>query len=1098
MNNEWRGLWILLMAATMTASRGGAIDFTKEVEPILQKHCAKCHGPEKQKGEFRVDLRATLLRGGNSGEPAIVPGSVERSHLISLVTGVDPEKVMPPKGRRLTPGQIESIKQWITDGAPTPAGYGEARFREELTHWSLLPVKRPTVPKAGNWTNAIDAFIGRKLTDHGLTLSPRADRRKLIRRLYFVMHGLPPTPEQVKRFVNDPSADAWSKLVDDVLASPRYGERWATHWLDLVRFGETHGFETNRERPNAWPYRDWVINAFNSDKPYDQFVREQIAGDTLGADIGTGFLVAGPYDVVKGRDPKLALMQRMNELDDMINTTGTAFLGLTLGCARCHNHKFDPVSQTDYYSMQAIFAGVKHADRALPLPPDRQAKIASLNTELADLRKRLAKFVRTSSSALLLIDDADIAKTFGIEHLVKPAGKGYNPKGTQPGFANDAGSDRRSPNLSGGEYTWWKNQPAKDLAAYRPRVKGRYRIWLSWGAGHPSHSTNAVYQLDTDGDLTTTSDRKPLATVNQKLFADGSGKVVSMSLWSGLLDAGVHDLQPSSTIVLQGGQDGTAVTTDVLVLETAIGDEPVGPRPVIRAAVDARHNIDRFAPVMARIVRFTIEASSQSQPCLDELEIFSNNKNVALASLGTKATSSGDFKHPLHNLAHINDGKYGNSKSWISAQTVGGWVQLELSEPKRIDRIEWSRDREGKYSDRLAVKYRIEAALEADHWQFLAGSRDRLPVGKGKQEPAAYDFAAHPSAEAEQGRQWLARLGEATKQRDALTGSAMVYAGTFSQPGPTHRLYRGEPDQQREEVGPDAISALTSLKLKRDAPEKNRRLALADWIVSKENPLTARVMVNRLWQFHFGEGIVDTPSDFGANGTPPTHPELLDWLAAEFMARGWSLKRLHRLILTSHTWQQDSRSNPEAMKVDASSRLLWRFPPRRLEAEGIRDAMLMASGVLDLQAGGPGFSAFEVEMENVRHFHPRKSYGPEDWRRMIYMTKVRQEKDSVFGTFDCPDASQVVPKRSRSITPLQALNLLNSTFVMQQADLLARRLQKEAGKSPDQQVEKAYELCFGRAPDAAAKKDAVNFIRAEGIQQFARAMLNANEFVFVP
>jgi Protein of unknown function (DUF1553) len=275
-------------------------------------------------------------------------------------------------------------------------------------------------------------------------------------------------------------------------------------------------------------------------------------------------------------------------------------------------------------------------------------------------------------------------------------------------------------------------------------------------------------------------------------------------------------------------------------------------------------------------------------------------------------------------------------------------------------------------------------------------------------------------------------------------------------------------------------------------------LALANWIASKDNPLTARVIVNRLWQFHFGTGIVDTPNDFGHNGTPPSHPELLDWLASELMDHNWSLKHVHRLILNSDTWRQSNRPNAEAIRVDATSRLLWRFPSRRLEAEAIRDSILAVSGVLDLEkAGGPGFAPFEVEMENVRHYHAKKSHGPADWRRMIYMTKVRQEREQVFGAFDCPDASMVVPKRSRSTTPLQALNLFNSPFMMQQAELLAKRLEKD-GETRPQQITWAWQLCFQRPPTKDELAECETFIMQQGMGQFTRALLNANEFVFIP
>jgi cytochrome c553 len=886
-----------------------AVDFTRDIEPIFQTHCSHCHGAEEQESQFRVDRLANLLSGGNSGEPAVVPGKPAESYLLKLIRHEEPGKEMPP-GESLSKREIEFIEKWIADGAETPERYGPAQVDVELTHWAFQPVQRTS-------STGIDDFVREKLTDNGLALSPAAERQVLIRRLYLVMLGIPPTPRQVAAFEADQDREAWQTLVERVLASPHYGERWATYWLDLVRFGETHGFEMNRERPTAWPYRDWVIQSFNEDKPYDEFVRQQIAGDALGADVATGFLVAGPVDQVKGADASLRRAQRMNELDDMINTVGTAFLGLTTGCARCHNHKFDPISQRDYYSMQAVFAGVQHGDRMLPPSPKTKLQLATLEAEIASLTDRLKRFI---------VED-----------------------------------------------------PSK-----------------------------------------------------------------------------------------------------------------------LRPPVNAVQNEEVFAKREARFIRFAIDGTSGGEGCIDELEIYAAGSNVALATSGAKATSSGDFVHPRHKLSHINDGRHGNERSWIVNSVSGGWVQIELATPAVIDRIVWGRDRNGQYADRVPINYRIESAVENDQWELLASSADREPFAGGAPSEPEYQFAKFPAAEAVQGEQWLQRLQEARSDKQKLEQSRTVYAGTFSQPGPTYRLYRGDPDARREEVAPDAIEVFTSLNLAFDTPERERRLALANWIASRENPLTARVMVNRLWQFHFGTGIVDTPSDFGRNGTPPSHPELLDWLAGELMDHNWSLKHIHRLILNSDTWRQSNRPIANAVRVDAKSRLLWRFPPRRLEAEAIRDSILAVTGVLDLKnAGGPGFSPFEVEMENVRHYHAKQTYGPEDWRRMIYMTKVRQEREQVFGAFDCPDASMVVPKRSRSTTPLQALNLLNSQFVMQQADLFATRLEQEAETLP-QQIRRGWQLCFQRAPTDAELADSEDFIKQEGLRQFTRALLNANEFVFVP
>ncbi|HIA18033.1 MAG TPA: DUF1553 domain-containing protein, partial [Planctomycetaceae bacterium] len=499
----------------------------------------------------------------------------------------------------------------------------------------------------------------------------------------------------------------------------------------------------------------------------------------------------------------------------------------------------------------------------------------------------------------------------------------------------------------------------------------------------------------------------------------------------------------------RGGKTGVAITADVVLLESVAGDP--GDlnqlrQPAFRPAVNLQRNVEKIKPLPARRIRFTVLETNSSQPCIDELEIWSGEKNVALASQGATVTCSSTLPgHEIHQLKHINDGQYGNSHSWISNEDGKGWVQIELPQTVLIDRVEWGRDRQLKYRDRLATRYRIEVSVEPDKWTTVATGRDRLPLHINSRLAVEYQFDHLPAQESRRGEQILASLQTAQRQLVRLREPVMAYAGRFKQPGPTHRLYRGEPQSKREQVNPNTVEFFGTLSLSTDALEQQRRVKFADWIVSPENPLTARVLVNRLWHYHFGSGLVTTPSDFGTNGARPSHPQLLDWLAREFMDQGWSVKHIQRLLLTSATFCQQSFPRRDAMRLDADCRWLWRFPPRRLEAEAIRDSLLFVAGSLDGSMGGPGFSGFEVQQENVRHYFPKKNYGPADWRRMIYMTKVRQELDSVFGLFDCPDANQVVPKRSRSTTPLQALNLFNSTFVVQQAQILSKRLEREAG-----------------------------------------------------
>lgn len=1104
--------FLLVLVFPMTISAGElppAVDrqviFDLDVLPILEAKCHDCHGEFAQEGNLRLDRKSTLLRGGDSGEPGAIIGNSEKSHLIRLVAGLESNLRMPPdEGDALSKQEIGLLRAWIDQGAKWPGPNGEVEDRKRTSdHWAFQPVEPVDVPNnAGGWGhNPIDQFVFERLLHEGLSTNVPADRRTLIRRLSLDVLGLPPSPEAVDKYVLDTSQDATNKVIDRLLASPQFGERWASNWLDLVRFAETHGFETNRERPNAWRYRDYVIRAFNEDMPYDQFIREQIAGDSFQSPVGLGYLVAGPFDQVKSPDINLTLMQRQNELDDVINTTGTTFLGLTIGCARCHNHKFDPILQSDYYSMQAVFAGVQHGDMTLPASAEQQAQVKLLRAEVAQLEKQLTAYApkATSSRFVLIDDDPEIA---GDQvHLLQPiAGKGINLPGTSPGQSNDAGDAKRSANVSGGKYSWWKHKPDEPVIAWRPNATGKYRMWLSWGCGYDTHCQDARYVIDRDGDPGTRKDWEVIAIVNQQQFASGEVHLKSEPMWSGFFHASIADLDADDQILLVGGSTGTALTADVLLLEEiAEGSTQIPDKPIFREAVTFTGNVENIAPRASRFIRFTIDQTNTgSQPCLDELAVFSEGRNVALASEGAKPTASGSLEgYPIHQLAHINDGKFGNSHSWISDTSGKGWIQIELAQTFTIDRIEWARDRDGKYADRLPTEYRIESSTDGQNWKEVAGSYDRLPVHTANSKMTTnYRFDGLPESDLEIAKALLDRLLAAKKELEIDTKPTLAYSGKYQQPGPTHRLYRGEPLQKREEVSPNAPEIFTDLELPVDAPEAERRQKLAKWIASADNPLTARVIVNRIWQFHFGTGLVDTPSDFGAAGVPPSHPELLDWLALELVENNWSLKHIHRLILQSATYQQSSRPNAEGLAKDGGTRLLWRYPPHRLEAEPIRDSILFVSGVLDLSEGGPGFSAFEVEAENVRHYHPKKSFGPEDWRRMIYMTKVRMEKDAVFGLLDCPDAATTVAKRSRSTTPLQALNLFNSQFVLQQAELFSKRLRGESG-TVSEQIVQAYQICYGRVPDESELNASRAFIEKQGLEAFCRALLNSNEFLFI-
>ncbi|MGI9242132.1 MAG: DUF1553 domain-containing protein, partial [Verrucomicrobiales bacterium] len=505
----------------------------------------------------------------------------------------------------------------------------------------------------------------------------------------------------------------------------------------------------------------------------------------------------------------------------------------------------------------------------------------------------------------------------------------------------------------------------------------------------------------------------------------------------------------------------------------------------LRPPVDPVRNIERIQPTAGRFVRFTILGTidnNRHEPCIDELEIY-DQEGRNLARDGSPSSSGDRGGDPQHQLAHINDGQYGNGRSWISDQLGGGWVQIELPAVSEIERIVWGRDREGQFGDRLAQRYRIEVALVPGEWEPVASSGDRVALG----DPHDADVAL---LERFPGQPEVARLVALRKQLAAMPPVPKVFAGAFRDPEPTFLLNRGNPEQRGERLQPAVPVTLGELTLPEQTPDQARRVALASWIASAENPLTPRVIANRIWQYHFGRGLVDTTSDFGFNGSAPSHPELLDSLARELVRSGWSIKHLHRLILLSATYRQSNRIDPAAQALDRECRLLWRFPSRRLEAEAIRDSILSVSGQLDLKMGGPGFDFFKSR-GGLNGFPVVESFAGEGLRRMIYAHKVRMERAPVFGAFDCPDAGQATPRRSRSTTAIQALNLFNGRFVIDQAGAFAARI---GGGG----VAHAFQIAYGRDPSPSELAACEQTVRHHGMATLCRVIFNSNEFLFLP
>ena len=929
-------IWLPSFAATCAIA--APVEFVREVRPIFEKHCYSCHGEKKQKSGLRLDIKSLAFKGGDNHAPDIIATKAKDSPLIHFITADDEDELMPPKGK-LDANEIATLTAWINEGAAWPDGVDLAKLEDRRDHWSFKPLTRKggfQPPRAHGKRPSLDGFIEAKLKENGLSKSPETDPISWLRRVTFDLTGLPPTPEEVAAFLSDKSHAA---VVERLLASPRYGERWAQHWLDVVRYADTHGFEVNTERPNAWPYRDYVINAFNNDTPYDRFIKEQLVGDAMGQDAATGFLVTAsvllPGQI--GKDDQSKRLARQDSIDEIVVNISQTFLGLSIGCARCHDHKFDPITAKDYYAMQAFVAGVEYGDRDLRTPEAEAAR-----EEATRLKPRLAE-----------ID--------------------------------------------------------KELARFVPLVKS--------------------------------SAERPM--------------------------------------------------------------------------INARENADRFVPIKAKRVRFTIKATNNLEPCIDELEIFTTSgENVALATAGTQRKSGGDIGvAERHELRFINDGRYGNGRSWMASKIGKGWVELEFTKEQTIERVVWGRDREGKFTDRLAIDYQIEIGDSAGRWHTIADASDRQKFDPKNKKLVKPTLSGLSSDEAKRAKPLMQEKADIEAKIRAAENEQKVFAGTFRTPDEIHLLNRGDPEQPKESVMPAVLSALGNLNVPKESAEQQRRHVLADWIANPQNPLTARVMVNRIWQGHFGTGLVSTPSDFGHQGTKPTHPELLDWLAAEFIRSGWSVKHMHRLIVLSATYRQRSdgvmeswghgkptiqqSKTPDPRKIDADIRYLWRFPSHRLEAESIRDSMLVVSGQLNLKMHGRGYNLFD-QRGGLSGFDPIETFTPDNQRRMIYAHKVRREPETVFGAFDCPDAGQSTAIRRASTTPIQALNLFNSLFTLVQAEAFASRVKKEAGDDIAKQITRAYQLAVSRAPTAGESRETLPIIRKHGIATLCRALFNSNEFLFIP
>jgi hypothetical protein len=930
------------------------------VKPILEANCFECHGGRPTvKGEFRLTSRAGLLKGASRG-PAINGDNPAESPLLQMISYKDEHHQMPPSGK-LSQTDIDILTQWVNTGAswyPEDQDFGVAPAAEEKAppkgedHWAYQPLKRPEIPQVSDpvWqANPIDAFVKQKLDAAGLAPAKPATRQVLIRRLYHDVTGLPPAPEAVERFIHDEAPDAYEKLVDQLLASPHYGERWARHWLDVVGYAETHGFERDSAKPFMWRYRDYVVNAFNADKPYDQFVREQIAGDELpGAGpeqlVATGFYRLGIWD----DEPADKLLGRYDELDGMVSTLGAAFLGTTLGCARCHDHKIDPFPQADYYGMVAFLQGVKSSQRVSELTSIMSAEeqtaydtaVSAKNAEVAAANDAVFQFEQKFLAAL---------------------------------SAKEGGAYLRS-DLADLKFRFyrdtWQTLPAFD--SLRAESEGDLKHnFVTLAAASRQDAMGLVFT----GKLRVTEEGDHTFTIRAK---DG----IRVTVGGNVLyeAAGIGETSHSAVLRLWPGHHDFRVdyfnTYDAPVLDLKWSGPSFSERPLALAAPEAQ------APDVAKLIQ----------------------------EKGTSVLTEAD-----------------------RAQYAALQATLQQAKDKPV---------EGKWATTVTAI----GPVEPDTHILLRGN---------------------PHVE-----------GDLVQPR---------FPGVLHAPAAV--------------IPPAADGAKSS----------GRRLVLAQWLSSPENPLAARVMVNRIWQYHFDRGIVRTPNDFGTMGEAPSHPELLDWLASEFIERGWSMKAIHRQILLSNTYRMSSEGNEAALAKDPRNDLFWRFNMRRLRAEEVRDSMLAVNGSINLTVGGPHVFPPMPEAVLATSSTPESVWGkspePEWTRRSIYVHVKRSLKEPLLADFDLADSQTNCAVRFATTQPAQALNLLNSEFVNRQAEILAKRVESENAANLQTKVWLVLNKVTARTPDNDEVDQGLAFIEEmkakhgatdqRAFELFCLLALNLNEFMYI-
>jgi hypothetical protein len=984
-----RALAVGLAWAHLAAPAAADVDFQRDIQPILAEHCAHCHGIDEstRQGGLRLDIRQHALDGGDSGQPAIVPGRPHESGLMARIRSSDPDVVMPPphEQKPLSAEQQAMLEAWITAGA------------DYQTHWAFVPPRKAVVPAVAGATSPIDAFVGARLAAEGIEPAPPADAATLCRRLYLDLVGLPPSPDDLAAFARD----GYDATVARLLASPRYGEKWARHWLDLARYSDSNGYEKDLPR-EMWAWRDWVIAAFNRDLPYDQFVVEQIAGDLLpGATqdqvVATGFL---RNSMLNEEGAIIAEEFRMAEMFDRIDCVGKAVLGLTTQCAQCHTHKFDPLTHDEYYGLFA-FLNDTHEARSFVYTPEQLATLAAIRADVAAAEEEIRR--------LRPQWQADMEAWAAAAVAALPA---WTPITMEE--MHSSGLLTHPAQRADGSILSIGHRDATHFFEARPDLAG---------------ATGLQLEALTDGDLFMQGpgrdDRWTVARLQVQVRRPGAKDWEDVRLVNA-----TADFSEPEQMVPRPGYDPKKAPA------ATGGQQPDGPSPTVSVG-----------PVATMI-----DGDEHSAWRPDRGHLLRHQPSVAVVQ----------FERPLDLPA--------GAQLRITMKAQGG-----------------AGDMLGCFRFSLTTAP-APAAPPIDHGAILAA---RTPAADRTDADRAALFAA-----------WRRTIPDLAPHNDRIAAAwaraphaptTVMHAAARSprQHRPTHLLDRGAWNQPRHEVRPHVPAGLHPLEASSDPP----RLAFARWLVDPRSPLSSRVAVNRIWQALFGQGLVETPDDFGTRAPVPEHRALLDWLAVDLVERGWSQKEAIRQIVTSAAYRRSAAAPPEVLARDPGNRLLARGPRFRPDAEVVRDLVLAVSGLLTEKVGGP--SVYPPVPKNVLDFNYvqiawPEATGPDRYRRSLYTFRRRSMPDPALGTFDAPNGDISCARRLRSNTPLAALTGLNEPIFVEAARGLALRTLAEGGGTDESRVERAFLLCTSRPPTPAETQALLAFLTAQR-QRLAEGWLDPRE-----